>query len=584
MTSGHALAKSAGDEPAAGGEPIRSTIGSRTFSPWARASGFLGRRCSAALLLFTWASVASAADGPLTFDADVLPILREHCCGCHNPDKQKGGLDLTSHGRALAGGGSGEVIAAGDPDGSHLWQVVSHASEPKMPPESDRLPDAALDVIRRWIAAGAIEKAGGQPIARKAAAIALAAGAAAGPDGPPVMPPRLPLDVVTHGRRPTTVTALAASPHGAVAAIGGRRQVLLHHTGSLEFLGVLAFPEGVVKAVRFTRNGKLLLAAGGVAAKSGRVVVWDVATGARLAEVGDEFDEVLAADISPDQRLVALGGPAKVVRLLATADGTVEGEIRRHTDWITALEFSPDGRLLATGDRAGNLHLWETRGTRDAGVLKGHTGPITAVAWRPDGGVLASTSADGSVRLWNPREAKQAKAWNAHAGGAEWLAWLADGRLATTGRDKRAKLWKADGGLEREMQPLAEQGTRVAVTSDGQRILAGDWGGGVTVFAAADGKPAGTLDANPPQVETRLHDAEQAFAAVAATGQAAAEKAKAAADALALAESQMAAARKAADEATAELEAARAREAEAAKAVERWKAEAEFSRGPAPAK
>lgn len=537
-----------------------------------------------AAFLTAAAEVAAAAEAPPTFEADVLPIFREKCCSCHNADKKKGGLDLTSHGQALAGGGSGAVIAAGDPDGSYLWQLVTHASEPKMPPESDKLPDAALDGIRRWIVAGAIEKAGGQPVARKTSAIALAAGTVVAPEGPPVMPPRLPLDVVTHGRRPTSVTALAASPHGTVAAIGGRKQVLLYHAVSLDFLGVLPFPEGVVKAVRFTRSGKLLLAAGGVAAKSGRVVVWDVATAARVAAVGDEFDEVLAADISPDQRLVALGGPAKVVRLLETADGAVAEEIRGHTDWITAVEFSPDGTLLATGDRAGNLHLWETRGTRDAGVLKGHTGPITAVAWRPDGAVLASTAGDGSVRLWDPKEAKQVKTWAAHAGGAEAVTWLADGRLATTGRDKRAKLWKPDGPLEREMAALPDIGTRVAATADGTRILSGDWAGGVTVFHAADGKAAGTIDTNPPTIESRLQTAEKKLADAAATGQTAAEKAKAATDALAAAESQLAAARKTADDATAELEAVKAHETEAAKAVDRWKSEAEFSRTQSPAK
>lgn len=537
-----------------------------------------------AAFLTAAAEVPAAADAPPTFEADVLPIFREKCCSCHNADKKKGGLDLTSHGQALAGGGSGAVIAAGDPDASYLWQLVTHASEPKMPPESDKLPDAALDVIRRWIVAGAIDKAGGQPVARKTSAIALAAGTVVAPEGPPVMPPRLPLDVVTHGRRPTSVTALAASPHGTALAIGSRKQVLLYHAVSLDFLGVLPFPEGVVKAVRFTRSGKLLLAAGGVAAQSGRVVVWDVATAARVAAVGDEFDEVLAADISPDQRLVALGGPAKVVRLLETADGTVAEEIRGHTDWITAVEFSPAGTLLATGDRAGNLHLWETRGTRDAGVLKGHTGPITAVAWRPDGAVLASTAGDGSVRLWDPKEAKQVKTWAAHAGGAEAVTWLADGRLATTGRDKRTKQWKADGPLEREMAALPEIGTRVAATADGTRILAGDWAGGVTVFNAADGKAAGTIDTNPPKIESRLRAAEQVLAEVAATGQTAAEKAKAAAAALAVAESQLAAARKAADDATAELEAVKAHETEAAKAVDRWKSEAEFSRSQSPAK
>jgi hypothetical protein len=534
--------------------------------------------------LAAWATVAAAADAPPTFDEHVLPILREKCCSCHNADKKKGGLDLTSHGQALAGGSSGEVIAAGDPDGSYLWQLVSHASEPKMPPESDKLPDAMLDVIKRWIAAGAIEKSGAAPIARKASTIAVVTAAAAAPEGPPVMPPRLSLEVVARGRRPTTVAALAASPHGEVAALGGRRQVLLYHVGSLELLGVLPFPEGVVRTVRFTRNGKLLLAGGGAAAKSGRVVVWDVATAGRVAEVGEEFDEVLAADISPDQRLVALGGPAKVVRLLTTADGAVENEIRRHTDWITAVEFSPDGRLLATGDRAGNLHLWETRGTRDAGVLKGHGGPITAVAWRRDGGVVASASGDGTVRLWDPKEAKQVKSLSAHGGGVESLAWLADGRLASTGRDKRVKLWKADGALEREMAPLQEIGTRVAVTADGGRILAGDWAGAVSVFTTADGKPAGVLDTNPPKIEERLRAAEKVLTEVAASGQPVTEKAKAAAEALAVAESQMAAARKAADEANAELAAAKAREAEAAKAVERWKAEAEFSRTAPPAK
>ena len=115
----------------------------------------------------------------------------------------------------------------------------------------------------------------------------------------------------------------------------------LHHTASLELLGVLPFPEGVVKTVRFTRNGKLLLAGGGEAAKSGRVVVWDVATATRIAELGDEYDEVLAADLSADQRLVAVGGPSRIMRLLTTADGAVESELRKHTDWVTAVEFSP---------------------------------------------------------------------------------------------------------------------------------------------------------------------------------------------------------------------------------------------------
>jgi hypothetical protein len=528
---------------------------------------------------FAAASASAAAAEPVpTFEEHVLPIFREKCCNCHNPDKKKGGLDLTSHGQSLAGGSSGEVIAAGDPDGSHLWLVVSHASEPKMPPESDKLSADSLDVIKRWIAGGAIDRAGGAPIARKQSAIVAATGPIAGPEGPPVMPPRLPLEVQSEAPRPTTITALAASPHGEVVAVGGRNQVVLHHTGSLSMLGVLPFPEGVVKTLRFTRNGKLLVAGGGEAAKSGRVVVWDVASGARVAELGEEYDEVLAADLSPDQRLVALGGPARVVRLLDAADGGVDSELRKHTDWVMAVEFSPRGDLIATGDRAGNLFLWEPVGGREHGTLKGHTAAITGMAWRPDGALLATASGDGSIRLWNPAESSQAKTWQAHSGGVESIAWLRDGRLVSTGRDRRVKFWKPDGKLDRETAELADIGTRVAVNADTSRVFAGDWSGAVTAWNAADAAAIGSLDTNPARLEKRLQAAEKSLAELAAAGTAVAEKMKEAAEAMQVAETQLAAARKAMEEAEEEAAAAKARQAEAAKDVDHWRDELEFSR------
>ena len=64
--------------------------------------------------------------------------------------------------------------------------------------------------------------------------------------------------------RANAVTALAHSPWAPVFAVGGQKQVLLYHTDTQELLGVLPFPEGNVFSVRFSRNGQLLLAAGGI--------------------------------------------------------------------------------------------------------------------------------------------------------------------------------------------------------------------------------------------------------------------------------------------------------------------------------
>ena len=460
-----------------------------------------------------FSTVVTAAEKPPTYEDHVLPVFREKCCSCHNADRKAGGLDLTSYQQMMAGGNSGDVVAGGDPDGSYLWQVASHESEPTMPPDADRIPDVMLNVIKEWILGGIIERDGAKPVAQKASSsLALDSGALVKPSGPPVMPPRLSLEPEFYGLRPTTIRALDASPHGDLVAVGSSKQVLLFQPTTCECIGVLPFPEGECTNVRFSRSAKLLLAGGGVAAKSGRVVIWDVASAQRVMELGNEYDEVLAADISADQRLVALGGAAKVVRLLQTVDGSVESEITKHTDWITSVAFSPDSVLLATGDRAGNLFLWESFGARHWGDLKGQKAGVTAIDWRADGVVLATASEDGTIHLWEADTAKKIKSWSAHGGGVTDVRWLNDGRLISTGRDHKVKVWKADGGLETELGTLSDIGTKVAITSGKPLAIAGDWSGQIVVYDVTKPSEVGGINSNPRPLSQHIILAEKATA------------------------------------------------------------------------
>ena len=208
---------------------------------------------------------------------------------------------------------------------------------------------------------------------------------------------------------------------------------------------MLPFPEGMPYVVRFSRDGSLLLAAGGRGGHSGCAVLYDVKTGRRVAKVGDELDAVLAADVSPDHQRIALSGPQRLVRIFATDTGEKLFEIKKHTDWVYAIEFSPDGVLLATADRANGLFVWEAETAREYLDLRGHTGAICDVAWRPDSNVLASCSMDGTVKLWEMTEGKTIKSWAAHGGGVQCVEYTHDGRLATAGRDNTAKIWDGDG-------------------------------------------------------------------------------------------------------------------------------------------
>ena len=152
------------------------------------------------------------------------------------------------------------------------------------------------------------------------------------------------------------MTALAASPWAPLVAIAGHERIYLYDLAKRAPAGELAFPEGVPYVLRFSRDGATLLAAGGRGVQLGKVVLFDVRSGKRIATVGEEHDIVLAADVTADGKLVALGGPGKVVKVYSVADGKLKYEIKKHTDWITALEFSPGWNAPGDG-RSQRRHL-----------------------------------------------------------------------------------------------------------------------------------------------------------------------------------------------------------------------------------
>jgi len=476
-----------------------------------------------ALCLFTACGTAeekgeAAKEEKITFDQHILPIFREKCGSCHNANDKKGDLVLDNYGLAMQGGASGEVIRAdGDASQSQLYLVVTHASEPKMPPQQPKLPDEQLTLIRKWIEGGSLENSGSKAKAKKNVAVAKVTVSNQRPAGPPPMPENLPLEPAVVASRGNGVTALATNPWSPLAAVAGHKQVLLYDTRTRTLAGVLPFPEGVPHILKFSRNGQWLMAGGGRGGHSGKVVVWDVKSGKRITEVGGEYDVVLAADISPDHTQVALGGPKKIVRVYDTATGELLYEKNKHTDWITAIEFSPDGVLLATGDRSNGLIVWEAFTGREFYILQGHTAAITDVSWSPDSNLLASCSEDTTIRLWEMQNGGQVKNWGAHGGGVTSIDFSRDNRIASTGRDNVAKLWDLNGAAIRNFGGLGDIGMEVAFDAEIDSILAGDLTGVVQVWNAKDGAVLGQLNSNPPTLAKQIELTTQQIAAADAT-------------------------------------------------------------------
>jgi mono/diheme cytochrome c family protein len=99
--------------------------------------------------------VAEAPD----YVRDIEPIFLKNCNDCHGVDVSQQDLRLDSFVGLKRGGNSGTVIVAGKSAESLLMDAITVGKEAaKMPPEDygDRLSAADVDLIRRWIDAGAV--------------------------------------------------------------------------------------------------------------------------------------------------------------------------------------------------------------------------------------------------------------------------------------------------------------------------------------------------------------------------------------------------------------------------------------------
>lgn len=97
-------------------------------------------------------------DNPLIYEHVVNRILKSHCVKCHNPNKTKGELLMTSHDHLLKGGESGSTVIPGDPDKSEIIRRLTLPvdDDDHMPPEGESpLTPDEVKILERWIALGA---------------------------------------------------------------------------------------------------------------------------------------------------------------------------------------------------------------------------------------------------------------------------------------------------------------------------------------------------------------------------------------------------------------------------------------------
>jgi len=126
----------------------------RPSASFQKISGLICRPAIACLVLIF--SAIQTQGQSIDFQRDVEPIFRERCHHCHDRAQREGGLRLDRRDDAMKGGDSGPAWIPAEAEGSLLIARVS-ATDPdlRMPPEGPSLTGEQIELLRRWIDAGA---------------------------------------------------------------------------------------------------------------------------------------------------------------------------------------------------------------------------------------------------------------------------------------------------------------------------------------------------------------------------------------------------------------------------------------------
>ncbi len=108
---------------------------------------------------FSSGQKAPNAAAPDPVSEAAVQVIEARCLGCHNSALKSGGIILSDQASALATG----AFLPGKPDASKLIRMVQTG---KMPP-TGKLPDAEINSLVRWVAAGGSWPAGGNGLGTK---------------------------------------------------------------------------------------------------------------------------------------------------------------------------------------------------------------------------------------------------------------------------------------------------------------------------------------------------------------------------------------------------------------------------------
>ncbi|MCI0746361.1 MAG: DUF1553 domain-containing protein [Verrucomicrobia subdivision 3 bacterium] len=441
---------------------------------------------SSCVLVLSFAAVAAEvsarriAKSSPKLAQDAMRLLHHNCLGCHNAEKSKGGLQLISRESALQGGDNGPVVVPGKPGESLLVKVLAADADPHMPPKK-QLSTNQIQLVRRWIGAGAWWDA-----------TALAQADA---------PRSVTVEDLPDTYQP--VFAMAMSPDENQLAVGRGNKIFVYDLSTTNFAltAEIAAHRDAVRALAWDVEGQLL-----ASGSFREIALWNGTTLHRIwSSNSNLLDRVTALRFAGDRLLVTDGSPSGAgwLRVFQTQSGDQTASWQAHADTIYALALTSDGKMIATAGGDGLAKVWEVTSGKETTRIEAHIGAVFGVAFNTNGTELVTVGADKQFKVWDVLTRESMVTIGEKKGAFTSVAWSADGKFVlAVGDDGRLVSFtefkrhsgaqSSDTARERQLGRWPEALHAVAVSGDGKRAFAGGQDG-MVYCVSNEGKLLATL-------------------------------------------------------------------------------------------
>jgi mono/diheme cytochrome c family protein len=320
----------------------------------------------------------------ISYQADILPIFRANCFGCHQGAKQLGEYRMTDFAAMVQGGETGEpAIVPGNSDESYLIdQITLHDGVAEMPkPPQKPLHETEIDLIRRWINEGAVN------------------------DATELSTSQFDRQNPPDYSGPPTLPSIDLSPDGQTLAVAGYHEIVLLNPKTGEVQNHLIGQSPRINSVRFSPDGTRIAVAGGTPGELGELQIWDAKTGALELSQTITYDTITALSWAPGGQRLAVGCNDNTVRGIDATTGEQFLFQGAHEDWIRDTVFTADGKHLVSVARDMTCKLTEVETERFVDNVTSITpgalsGGLSSVTIHPTRDEVVIGGADGIVKVY----------------------------------------------------------------------------------------------------------------------------------------------------------------------------------------